>query len=186
MSTPKDNPPIDYKQLAKQLDKAARKDAYSAIVNVPFEDELDMAYLFLGFICIYIVDQKSKRVCLKASSDTEQYRLAIERFKFDPAEYCLDFDKNKDNPIVQAIAANETKITTDWSTLNRGQTATRIVRLNQANSGIACSIIRPFDSKVRGALMFNYYQYSDQIGGPQETFMDRYTELVSNYLAKLR
>jgi hypothetical protein len=184
-ASPKASPLTDYDELAAQLDKADPADAHSAIVNVPFNNELDMALLFLGFICIFVVEEKLDRICLKAASDTEQYHLAIDHFKFDPSKYHLYFDKNKDNSIVRAILSNEPQNTTDWNTLNRGKTPSDTVRLNQANSGIAYSVIRPFRSKIRGALLFNFYQYPEQIGQQQENFMERYTELASKYLAKL-
>lgn len=174
---------IDYKHLASEISKSAPKRVYSAIANAPYADKVGMAFLFLGFICIYIVDEKTNKIFLKGVSDTEEYHLAVKDFKFKPSNYHLDFDKNKDNQIVQAIAQNTPQQTGDWTTLNRGKTSKATVRLNQASSGIATSIIYPLNSKIRGALMYSYYQYPEMIGNPQQLFMERYTELVSACLA---
>jgi hypothetical protein len=184
VASSKTMPYSGYDKLALQLDKATPKSIYSVIANAPFKNELEMALLFLGFICVYVVDEKVNRIRLKAASDTAMYHLAVDHFSFDAKSYYLEFDKNKDNSIVRAIVKGKPQRTTDWSTLNRGKTPLEIVRLNQASSGIACSVIYPLESTVRGALMFSYYQYPDQIGTRQEEFMRHYTKLVSKYLAR--
>jgi hypothetical protein len=173
---------IDYDSLLAQITHAKAGQVYSVIVNAPFKNTVDMGLLFLGFIVIYIVDSQTNEIQLKASSSTEEYELAVEKFDFEPKSYHLNFDKDKHNTIVQAIATGKPQSTGDWVTLNRGETPPHVVRINQANSGIACSIIYPFDSVIKGALMYNYYQYQEQIGSPQQAFMERYTELVSTYL----
>lgn len=176
------SPEIDYQFLTAQLDAAKPGNIYQIVVSVPFENGVDMVLLFLGFICLYIVDEKKNKIQLVAASGTEEYRLAIEYIDFKLEEYVLDFKKNKDNTIVQAITSGKPKHTTDWATLNSGQNSTKSVRLNQANSGIAYTAIYPLQGPTRGALMFNYYQYPDGIGAAQEAFMKRYTKLVSSHL----
>jgi hypothetical protein len=173
---------IDYDGLLAQITRANARQTYSVIANAPFKNTVDMGLLFLGFIVVYIVDDKTNEIQLKATSRTEEYKLAVERFAFKPKSYHLNFDKDKHNTIVQAIATGKPQTTCDWVTLNRGETPHDVVRINQANSGIACSIIYPFSSAVKGAMMYNYYQYQEQLGSPQWAFMDRYTELVSTYL----
>jgi hypothetical protein len=173
---------IDYSGLLTQITRANAGQAYSVIANAPFKNTVDMGLLFLGFIVVYIVDDKTNEIQLKATSRTEEYKLAVEKFDFKPTSYHLSFDKDKHNTIVQAIATGKPQTTCDWVTLNRGETAPEVVRINQANSGIACSIIYPLKSAVKGALMYNYYQYQEQIGSPQQSFMEHYTKLVSTYL----
>lgn len=177
-------PEIDYKFLAKLLGAATPRNIYQVIVSAPFEDSIDMVLLFLGFICLYIVDQNKNVIHLVAASGTEEYRLAVEHMDFKPEDYTLTFDKHKDNTIVQAIAGGKPKDTTDWATLNSGHTPVEAVRLNQANSGIAYTAVHPLAGPVKGALMYNYYQYPDGIGDAQETFMKRYTKLVSEHLPR--
>jgi hypothetical protein len=141
--------------------------------------------LFLGFICLYIVDESTRRIQLVAASGTEEYRLAVEYIDFKLKEYSLSFDKNKSNTIVRAIARHKPQHTTDWATLNSGQTSIKAVRLNQANSGIAYTAVYPLPGSIKGAVMYNFYQYADGIGSQQLTFMQQYTELVSACLDKL-
>lgn len=178
-------PAIDYRLLTNLLDAANSKDLYQVIVSAPFKNNVDMVFLFLGFICLYIVDEETNKIQLVAASGTEEYRLSVENMDFKLEDYTLYFDKNKANPIVKSIARGKPQSTTDWATLNRGKTSVEEVRLNQANSGIAYTAIYPFAGSVKGALMYNYYQYADGIGSQQEDFMERYTELVSRSLDKL-
>ena len=177
-------PIIDFQALSNLLKSASRPDTYYAIVNAPFANKLQAVLLYLGFICLYILDEKSKEVCLVAVSGTEEYHLSIEGFKFDPADYRLSFGKDKNNQIIKAIISETQQCTTDWTTLNRGDTPEETVRLNQANSGIACTVIEPFVGPIRGALMFNYYQYREKLGAEQVDFMKQYFGLVSDYLVK--
>jgi hypothetical protein len=60
-----------------------RHKLYAAIANKPFENTVETAYLFLGFICLYIVDEANGVVSVGAVSDTEQYRMSIEGYNFD-------------------------------------------------------------------------------------------------------
>jgi hypothetical protein len=182
MTTTAGSPKIDYQFLTAQLDAATSGNIYEVVVSAPFANGRDMVFLFLGFICLYIVDEKTDRIQLVAVSGTEEYRLSVEHMDFKPEDYTLRFDKNKNNTIVQAVASGKPKHTLDWATLNRGQTPTAAVRLNQANSGIAYTAIHPLLGPTKGALMYNYYQYPDGIGDAQEAFMKRYTKLVSRYL----
>jgi hypothetical protein len=100
-----EQPNADYAQLAAQLTAVSPKDLYRAIVSAPFEDKLAMAYLFLGFICLYVVDEASGDIQLKAASGTEEYRLAVEHYNFDLTKFQLRFDTDKNNTIVQAIVS---------------------------------------------------------------------------------
>ena len=178
------NPTIDYASLAKSLASAPADTLNTTIVESLFDDKISMAFLFLGFICLYIVDEKKDEIHLMAASGTEQYRLAIERYNFKPSEFHLHFDTDKNNTIVKAISSGKPQFTTDWLTLSRKHKSADVVRLNQANSGIAYTAVYPFTSKVRGALMYNFYQYPEQIGNIQHDFMKRYTKLASSYLSQ--
>jgi len=177
-------PMLDYGQLARTLAAASPKSIYKVIVEAPFKDKVNMAFLFLGFICLYIVDEEEKQIQLKAASGTEEYRLAVEWYNFKPADFHLDFDTDKNNTIVKAIASGKPQETDDWVTVSRQHSSPEVVRLNQANSGIAYTAIQPFSHAVRGALMYNFYQYPDKIDGEQRTFMRKYTDLVSSLLSQ--
>jgi hypothetical protein len=177
-----EQPSADYAQLAAQLTAAKPKDVYQTIVSAPFDDKLTMAYLFLGFICVYMVDEEMDEIQLMAASGTEEYRLAVENYNFNLTKFRLCFDVDKDNTIVRAIATNKPQGTDDWLTLSRKNKSAEAVRFNQANSGIAYTAIYPFTAKRRGALMYNFYQYAEDITDEQRDFMETYTKLVSEQL----
>lgn len=176
------SPEIDYRLLKTLLDAATPQNIYQVVVGAPFKNGIDMAYLFLGFMCLYVVDEKANVIRLVAASGTEEYRLSVEHMDFKLEDYVLDFEKNKKNTIVQAIVSGKPQHTSDWATLNSGKTPVESVRINQANSGIACTVVHPLTEPAKGALMYNYYQYADGIGDKQKSFMKQYTKLASNYL----
>lgn len=183
MDADTDVPTLDYKLLSTMLASASEDNKYQIIVEAPFANKINMVFLFLGFICLYIVNEKKDEIQLVAASGTEEYRLAVEQYNFKPSSFHLRFDIDKDNTIVQAIANNKPQDTADWWTLSRKHKSAKAVRLNQANSGIAYTVVYPFSSSVRGALMYNFYQYPDKIDGEQRAFMKRYTELVSTHIS---
>ncbi len=179
-----EEPKLPYADLQRQLE-AARSDKklYQAIVNAPFEYMVEVAHLFLGFMSLVIVDRKAGVVKTAAVSDTEHYRTAVSGINFTPAQYKVSLNDHG-NSIIQAISSGKPQGTTDWGTLSRPQTGPEPARLNQANSGIAYSIVYPLDSPSGGALMFCYYQYQADIGTLQHEFMVRYARLVSESLTK--
>ena len=176
-------PTIDYKALAAALASAPEGNKYKMIVDAPFENKVGMAFLFLGFICLYIVDEHKREIQLMTASGTEEYSRAVEQYNFKPANFHLDFVADKDNTIVQAIVTGEPRDTDDWVTVSRQNKSPEAVRLNQANSGIAYTAIYPFSSPLKGGLMYNFYQYPDKIDSTQRDFMKKYTSLVSTYLS---
>jgi hypothetical protein len=162
-----------------------RHKLYAAIANKPFENTVETAYLFLGFICLYIVDEANGVVSVGAVSDTEQYRMSIEGYNFDVNTFKLALS-DEQNSIVRAINTGDPQSTDDWTTVSRPQAPEGAARLNQANSGIAFTIVYPFVGKTRGALMYNYFQYQDAIGEQQYAFMRQYTDLVSSLVDKVK
>lgn len=150
----------------------------SLVVNEPFRQAaLAMAELFLGFICLYVVDGEDLR--LVAASDTEYYHLAVSSYPaFDPANFSLPLSQT-DNDIVRAVLTNKPVHTDDWSSVKRPAAAAETVRLNQASSGIAMAYSYPLSGPKPGVLMYNFYQYAEAIGSAQLQFMEQYTELVS-------
>lgn len=170
----------DYRQLKRVLLVARPEELLTKLVDAPFSLKVAMAWLFLGFICVYIVEGDS--VQLKAATGSEYYKLAVEHYKFQPQEYRLDLDKDSSNTIVKAILSGKPETTADWVTVSRLGVEPEVVRLNQANSGIAYTVIYPFSGKVSGALMYNFYQYPASLGKAQWAFMKRYTALASSLL----
>ena len=175
-------PNINYELIATQLSTRG-KNAYHTVVNAPFADKLGMAWIFLGFICLFLQNHDDELIHLMAASDTDYYRLSVEQYNFDLSAYALDPITDSKNTIVRAIASGDQQQTIDWVTMQREQANPEAVRLNQANSGIAYSAVYPLRAKtVRGALLFNFYQYRDRLGEASTLFMLRYTDLVSKFL----
>jgi hypothetical protein len=182
MADTTERPGLDYELLAARLSAAPQKDYYQMIVEAPFENKLEMALLFVGFICAYVVDEQKQEIQLKAASGTTEYELAVQNYNFNPEKFHLSFDTDRDNTIVKAIASGKPAGTSDWVSLSRKHKSEEAVRFNQANSGIAYTAVYPFNGKQRGALMYNFYQYAEDMTDDQREFMERYTQLVSSDL----
>lgn len=159
------------------------KNFAKAVVDEPFKNApLVMAELFMGFMCLYVLDENGKDLRLLAASDTEYYELGVKDYPaFDPNNFVLSMD-DTDNDIVRTVISGKPDHTDDWSSVQRAGAATETVRLNQASSGIAIVYNYPLTSKKRGVMMYNYFQYADGIGDDQTDFMQRYTEIVSGFL----
>lgn len=172
----------EYQALRTMLHSVSHTDIYTTIVTAPFTFQAAMAWLFMGFICLYIVDDRDRIVHLKAVSPTEQYKLSVEHYDFKPQQYHVSLDNDPDNTIVQAVQTGKPATTTDWLTLSRSHANPEAVQLNQANSGIAYTVLYPLSGKTRGAVMYNYYQYPISVGEAQWSFMEQYTRIVSRQL----
>jgi hypothetical protein len=176
-------PAIDYKALESKLKSAkSQRGLYRQIANAPFEYEVDMAFLFLGFICFFITDKPGKFIKLAGASDTEHFKMSVQGYNFNPADYKLSLKEDSDNDITKAILTGRPQSNIDWGKLSRRESDPAQARLNQANSGIAFSEVFPLEAH-RGALMFCFFQYQENIGSEQREFMERYTKLVDASLA---
>jgi hypothetical protein len=180
----KTQPAIDFKRLRRQLESSKNQSQFNKrVANEVFKQKLGTAYLFLGFITFYVVDDE-QTVRLAAVSDTEHYRLAVRGYEFEPSEFRLSLKDDHSNDIVKSIVDNKTIHTTDWGSLRRRGADIKQTRLNQANSGIAYSALYPLKTASGGALLFCYYQYQENIGEEQRLFMSEYSRLVSDVANK--
>jgi hypothetical protein len=180
VATAADEPIIDFSALQQALDSADSVPAlYQAVVDAPFEQKLAAAYLFLGFMVLFMVPPGKKVIKLGAASDNEYYKMSVSGYSFDPTKFQLPLTKNSTNDIVQTAITGKPRETTDWRTLRRKWADPEQTSLNQANSGIAYSILYPVDAGNGGVLMFCYYQYVGGAGPAQTKFMGEYTALVS-------
>jgi hypothetical protein len=175
-------PAFPYADMQQEL-KAARSSqaSHDAIANVPFHHQLESALLFLGFITFFLVDEAKQLVRIAAVSDNEYYDMAVSGYNFDPKKFTLSLD-DADNSIVKSILSGKPETTIDWDTIKRPQADNEAARLNQASSGIACTVVYPLTGSKRGALMYNYFQYQDGVGEQQQDFMETYTDIVSKLL----
>jgi hypothetical protein len=177
--------PTALQTIASSLAETPSPKAFAKlVVDEPFRQlPLLMAELFMGFICLYILDENGRKLRLLAASDTEYYHLAVKDYPaFNPDDFALQMSDTK-NDLVRAARTNKPVHTVDWSKFRRPLAAPETVRLNQASSGIAATYSYPLTGAAKGVMMFNYFQYADAIGKRQTDFMRQYTDFVSSKLA---
>jgi len=173
---------MPYTQLKRRLSLASSTDdLYDLVANAPFDYTVETALLFLGFISFFLVDEKAQVVRLAGVTHNEHYEMSIRGYAFNPKTFKLSLNET-DNSIVKAIISGQKTGTGDWTTIKRSQANDEATRLNQANSGIASSVIYPLSGKRRGAIMYNFFQYSEDMGAEQQEFMEYYTRLVEEAL----
>jgi hypothetical protein len=173
-----------YKDIERAL-QAAKTDQqtlYQAIVEEPFRHDRAMALLFLGFMTFFVVDEDEQVVLAGAVTDNDYYKQSVANYDFELGDYKIPLTA-ADNSVVQAITSGNPVSSDNWDTFRRPDVEVGVARLNQADSGIGYTVVYPVTGKVKGALMFNFYQFPEAIGDAQEGFMKRYSELVSEVLA---
>lgn len=176
---------FDYAALEQQL-KAAQNDdeLFATIVNAPFINPLPAVMIFLGIVVLLQVNETDGTIDRVALSKTEQARATTEvsAKPFNDIKIPADY---LENIIADAIHSGQPQDTTDWKFLFNPSLSAQEARLNQANAGIAHSIVYPLKSRDGGALIFSYYQYrSEMNAGKAEAFMQRYAELVDQVLKR--
>jgi hypothetical protein len=173
-----------YKELEQALlaAKTDRATLYKAIVEEPFVHDRAMGLLFLGFISFFVLDDEQQMIVVAAATDNEYYHQSVDNYDFKLSDYKLPLTAT-DNSVVRAITTGEPVSSDNWDSFRRPQIEEGVARLNQADGGIGYSVVYPVAGKIKGALMFNYYQFPEAIGAAQEGFMQRYSELVSAALA---
>jgi hypothetical protein len=173
---------IDYAKLKEILNTAQTDtELFKAIVNTPFQFKIEMAFLFLGIVVLLQVNKETGEIDRVALSNTELAKNTtdVSYKKFDEIKIPLD-DQN--NIIAKAIQTGTSQETDDWQYLFTPVLTPEQARINQASGGIAYSAVCPLTSRNGGALIFSYFQYSENIGPPQHQFMEKYTALVDKFL----
>jgi hypothetical protein len=182
--TPLDS--IDFDQIEKALSVSENDSAlFDAIVNTPFQHPVDMALLFLGIVVFLQVNKSTGTIDRISLSKTEPAELTKRKSakKFEDIKIPVNYP---DNIIAKAIQSNEPQSTTDWQYLFAPALTPEEARFNQADGGIAFSAVYPLPARDGGALIFSYFQYSEEIGEAQRSFMKKYSELVTERLRKTR
>jgi len=170
-----------YKELGQALAAAkSKRELHRLIVEAPFVHNVAMALLFLGFITFFLVNDEEHNIAIAAVTDNDYYHMSVQGYAFDPSQYKLHLD-DASNSIAQAIRKGKPVSTGNWDSLRRPEVSDGVARLNQANSGINYSSVYPLQGKVKGALLYNFFQY-DGISKHQHAFMRKYTKLVSGAL----
>jgi hypothetical protein len=175
----RDQSNVDYTKLRQTLGSASDDAAlYVAAVNAPFEQKVEMAYLFLGIIMVALVDPETNCLLPKAISQTDFVKeiddMAV--IPFDKISIHLD---NTENLLVQAITSGQPKTTTDWTSLLNPVMESSQARFTQASGGIAYTAVYPLNGvRAGGALVYSFFERSDKNIAAQNDFMDKYTALV--------
>lgn len=177
---------MDYSKLDATINSASSEtDLYEAIVNAPFNTEegrLEAAYLFLGIVVFLRVNKKEGTIDRLALSQTELAKntttVSVKAFK--DIKIPVDYE---DNIIAKAIQTGQPQETIDWKYLFEPALSAEEARVNQASGGIAYSAVYPLPGAYDGAaLIFSYYQYKEEIGDAQHSFMDKYSQIVAKVL----
>jgi hypothetical protein len=172
---------LDFTALKQHLAVQGDNVLFPAIVNAPFQQPAEAAFLFLGIIVLLQVNEKTGMIDRVALSNTELAKNTTEVSYVDFHEIKIPLD-NPENIISQAIHANEPRDTIDWKFLFTPALTAQQARINQASGGIAYSAVYPLAARSGGALIFSYFQYLDNIGASQAEFMQQYAALVDEAL----
>ena len=165
-----------YQQILERA--SSKEELYQAIVNVPFDNPLVAAQLFLGIVVLLLVNPKTKMIDRIALSDTHLAKgtVKVSVKRFEDIKIPVDYP---DNLIAEAVRTNQAQVTTDWQYLFAPALTPQEARFNQAAGGIGYSAIYPFKAKrAQGALIYSYFQYPENISRKQQSFMEHYTQLV--------
>jgi len=177
---------IDYLELKKLLDGAKNDNQlFELIVNSPFRYRLETNLLFLGIVVLLLVDAEAEFIERIALSNTELAKKTKEVSVLPFEEIKIPFN-DENNIIATAIRTGEIKDTTDWKFLFTPTLRPADARFNQANAGIAYSVVCPLTARNGGALIFSYYQYKDKTGKEQLKFMSEYSRIVNDSLKNLK
>ncbi|HSX46272.1 MAG TPA: hypothetical protein VLG27_04730 [Candidatus Saccharimonadia bacterium] len=175
-------PAVDYEQLQKLLATAKNdKELFQRIVDTPFEQRLQTAFMFLGIIVLLLVNKKSGTIDRIALSNTDfaKNTTLVSVVPFEKIKIPVE---TRGNIIALAIKSGEQQDTTDWRFLFNPVLTAQQARINQASAGIAYSAVYPLKARDGGAMIFSYYQYEQGIGRDQMQFMNRYSKMVERHL----
>jgi hypothetical protein len=175
---------MDYDKLKKSL-TAAKDDLglFRVIVNAPFDQKLEAAFMFLGILVLLLVNKETGTIDRIVMSDNEMTdninKVSVVPFK----KITIPFG-DKDNIIARALATGIPQDTADWRFIYSPVLNPVQARINQASSGISYSAVYPLEVRDGGALIFSYYLYGGHVGNKQLEFMKKYTKLVTSVLKR--
>lgn len=177
------NSVIDFDKLETLLKNAnPDKELFDIIVNAPFVYfGPELAKLFLGIMTLVLVNKQTKtidRIAL-TTNDIADHTERKSKKRFEDIKIPLHY---LTNIIAKAIDTGRSQSTDDWQYLFIPELTAEEARLNQADGGIAFSVVYPLKIRDGGAIIFSYYQYPDKIGKAQRDFMRAYSRLVSKYI----
>ncbi|HSX47549.1 MAG TPA: hypothetical protein VLF63_02125 [Patescibacteria group bacterium] len=181
------NPGLDYLHLNNKLCAAKNDDQlFQLIVNVPFyQDKIQTSFIFLGIICLYLVDEKEKNHFKGVAHSKANFGFNHTQYSFTALNN-LKFNLNdSQNITAKTIRLGRMGETTDWNELFTPAISTNQARDYQLKSGIEYSAIYPLKSRGGGALIYGFFQNKSFINELQFDFMKKYTKFVDNQLSNM-
>lgn len=174
-----------YLQSIKSLLEAAKneEELLEAVVNAPFYDPIKATKLDLGIVVLLLVNKKQVTIDRVALSDTEQAKGAVRMSEKPFKEIKIPLG-HPVNIIARAIESGEAKYVSDWQYLFTPALSPRAARFNQAGAGIEFSCVYPLKARDGGALIFSFFQVSNNIQEKHYHFMTYYARLVDSFLQK--
>jgi hypothetical protein len=169
----------DFPRLLRQ--SSGDNQLFDAIVNAWFRSPNHPISLGLGFVTFLLYNKKTG--CIDRIKKTENElgnlgsEISVKPFK--AIKIPLD---DKVNIIARAIRSGKWAQTNDWDEILTPGLSAQESRLNQANSGIASSVVYPLKARDGGALIFHYFITLDKITKELHDFMSSYTKIVDNTL----
>jgi hypothetical protein len=174
---------IDYAALRNMLQNAETEEQLlKVIVNAPFVYKVETTLMSLGIIVLLLVNKSTGTIDRIAISDNELAKRTKHRSakRFEDIKIPLG---HPDNIIAKAIADGVPQGTSDWQYMFVPELSPQDARFNQIEGGIGYSAVYPLvGARDGGAMIFSYFQYPERIHTVQEQFMQRYSELVTEFL----
>lgn len=169
-------------QIGEMLKDAKNdKQLFQTIVDAPFTNKRIPTVFGLGFLTFLLNNKETGNIDRIKKTDNELGRLGsqISVMPFESIKVPLSY---RGNIIAEAIRSGRYQQTSDWAYILAPDLSPEESRFNQANSGISCSFVYPFEARDGGALIFHYFVTVDKITTEHRDFMYRYTKIVNKAL----
>lgn len=174
------NPEIQ--ELVTKLDKVDSNKLFQSIVDLPFGNKMLTISIDLGIIVLLIENEDSNTLDRVALSNTELAKGAV-KVSAKPFHEIKIPLSSKDNALVLAIKSGQHKLVSDWQFLFTPILKPEEARLNQLGASIECSLVVPLNStRIRGAMIFSFYQPENFINEEHISFAKTYVDIVSKKL----
>lgn len=157
------------------------KTLYQCLVDAPFVNKLETTKLDLGIVVLLLVNKRTRNIDRVALSNTEMAKLTLQITEIPFHEIKIPIN-DKNNAIARAIREQQPQAIVDWKYLFTPALSDEAARQNQANAGIECSLVVPFESRDGGAMIFSFYQPLKTLSQAQKDFTSWYANQVATLL----
>lgn len=174
----------EYLSSLQNILRSAKSDKqiFQAVVDAPFINKRIATIFGLGFITFLLNNKETGFIERVKKTENELGKLGSE-ISVKPFKSIKVPINYRGNIIAEAVRSGRYQQTSDWAYILAPDLSPVESRLNQANSGISCSFVYPFDARGGGALIFHYFITVDKITSEHRNFMHRYAKLVGQALS---